>query len=142
MGWTFLSASLKTQLDRIAAVAVKVVLPEGDNIRELEIVDGLYVIESGMVKVTRSAKDIEGVEAELAIPRPGNHFGEISLIDGLTIFGWRYLTANLQSVINEFENSLYTRSHTSIPREFQLAVHTVDVVFDGLTAKTQTLRDT
>ena len=71
------------QLESIAALAVKVAFPAGDIIREFDVADGLYIIESGMAKVTKSAKDIGGVEAVLAILRPGNNFGEISLIDGL-----------------------------------------------------------
>ena len=45
--------------------------------------DGLYIVKSGMAKVTKSSADAAGVEAVLAILRKGNSFGELSLIDGL-----------------------------------------------------------
>ena len=57
-------------------------LVEGPIIKESEPPDGLYVIKSGIVKVTKSAQ-AEGVEATLAILRGGDNFGEMSLIDGL-----------------------------------------------------------
>ena len=60
--------------------------PEGhvirDTNRDTASVDGLYVIKSGMAKVTRPSESWEA-EAVLAILRQGNCFGEIGLIDGL-----------------------------------------------------------
>ena len=49
----------------------------------LDDADGLYIIKSGNVKVTKGAAETSGVEAVLAILKPGNCFGELSLIDGL-----------------------------------------------------------
>ena len=49
----------------------------------LDDADGLYIIKSGNVKVTKGAAETSGVEAVLAILKPGNSFGELSLIDGL-----------------------------------------------------------
>ena len=71
------------QLERLAGLAVEVSLPEGNIITDNDAADGLYIIKSGMAKVTKSAADTAGVEAVLAILREGNSFGEISLIDGL-----------------------------------------------------------
>ena len=71
------------QLERLAGLAVDVSLPEGNIIMDNDTADGLYIIKSGMAKVTKSAADTAGVEAVLAILREGNSFGEISLIDGL-----------------------------------------------------------
>ena len=64
-------------------MAVKVAFPGGDIIKEWDASNGLYILESGMAKVTKSATDLGGIEAVLATLRPGSHFGEISLVDGL-----------------------------------------------------------
>ena len=58
-----------------------VYLLEGDIIQDNGPPGGLYIIESGMAKVTKSAERGEA-EAVLAILKPGSSFGEISLIDG------------------------------------------------------------
>jgi CRP-like cAMP-binding protein len=69
-------------LEPIASKMRLVSLVEGSIIREGDPPDGLYVIKSGTVKVTKSAQ-AEGVEATLAILKGGDNFGEMSLIDGL-----------------------------------------------------------
>ena len=60
--------------------------PEGHVIRDTERdsgpADGLYIIKSGVAKVSRAANGWEA-EAVLAILVKGNCFGEIGLIDGL-----------------------------------------------------------
>ncbi len=60
--------------------------PEGhvvrDTSRDTGPADGLYIIKSGVAKVSRAANAWEA-EAVLAILGPGNCFGEIGLIDGL-----------------------------------------------------------
>ena len=73
----------ENQLERLAGLAVELAFPEGPILQDNDEGDGLYVIKSGMVKVTKKAADTAGVEAVLAILRSGNSFGEISLIDGL-----------------------------------------------------------
>ena len=70
-------------LERLAAQMTQVSFPEGNIIRENDAGDGLYIVKTGMAKVTKSAAETAGVEAVLAILRPGNSFGELSLIDGL-----------------------------------------------------------
>ena len=57
-------------------------LLEGHIIQDTGPPGGLYIIESGMAKVTKAAERGEA-EAVLAILKPGSSFGEISLIDGL-----------------------------------------------------------
>ena len=59
-----------------------VYLLEGHIIQDNDPVDGLYIIESGMAKVTK-ASERGDAEAVLAILQPGSAFGEIGLIDGL-----------------------------------------------------------
>ena len=59
-----------------------VYLLEGHIIQDNGPPGGLYIIESGMAKVTKAAERGEA-EAVLAILKPGSSFGEISLIDGL-----------------------------------------------------------
>ena len=59
-----------------------VYLLEGPIIQDNDPVDGLYIIESGRAKVTKSSLNGE-TEAVLAILGPGSCFGEIGLIDGL-----------------------------------------------------------
>ena len=71
------------QLERLAASAVELSFPEGEIFKDNDVADGMYIIKSGMVKVTKSAADSAGVEAVLAILKLGNSFGELSLIDGL-----------------------------------------------------------
>lgn len=73
------------QLQRLAGQSRTVAFPEGTIIKDRDSADGLYIIKSGMAKVTKSASETSatGVEAVLAILRQGNSFGEISLIDGL-----------------------------------------------------------
>lgn len=73
----------ESQLERLQGLAVEVSFPEGNIIMDNDAADGLYIVKSGMAKVTKSASEASGVEAVLAILRPGNSFGEISLIDGL-----------------------------------------------------------
>ena len=71
------------QLERIVALAVEVSFPEGNIIAENDIADGLYVVKSGMAKVSKPSEETAGMEAVLAILKEGDSFGEISLIDGL-----------------------------------------------------------
>ena len=74
---------LPGQLDRLTASAVELSFPVGDIFKDNDDADGLYIIKSGMVKVTKSAAETSSVEAVLVILKPGNSFGEFSLIDGL-----------------------------------------------------------
>ena len=69
-------------LDRLAIQVRLVSLPEGYIIKEKDPADGLYIIRSGVARVTKSAEE-GGTEAVLALLRQGNSFGEIGLIDGL-----------------------------------------------------------
>lgn len=73
-------------LESLGSQVRLVCLPEGhvirDTVRDTAPVDGLYIIKSGVAKVTRASQSWEA-EAVLAILRPGNCFGEIGLIDGL-----------------------------------------------------------
>ncbi len=71
------------QLERLASMAVKRSIPEGIIIREQGADDGLYILESGVAQVTKSAAGAVGSEPVLATLHQGNCFGEISLIDGL-----------------------------------------------------------
>lgn len=71
------------QLERLAASAVELSFPVGEIFKDNDEADGLYIIKSGNVKVTKGAAETSGVEAVLAILKPGNCFGELSLIDGL-----------------------------------------------------------
>ena len=71
------------QLERLAGSAVELSFPVGEIFSDNDIGDGLYIIKTGMVKVTKSAAETSGVEAVLAILAPGKSFGELSLIDGL-----------------------------------------------------------
>ena len=76
----------KEALERLSSQVRLVCLPEGqvirDTVRDTAPIDGLYIIKSGVAKVTRSSQVWEA-EAVLAILKPGNCFGEIGLIDGL-----------------------------------------------------------
>ena len=69
-------------LEHLATQVRLVDLPEGHIIKDSDPVDGLYIIKTGMAKVTKTADRWEG-EAVLAILRRGNSFGELGLIDGL-----------------------------------------------------------
>ena len=71
------------QLERLAVSAVELSFPIGEIFSDNDDGDGLYIIKTGMVKVTKSAAETSGVEAVLAILAPGKSFGELSLIDGL-----------------------------------------------------------
>jgi len=75
----------KEALERLSSQVRLVCLPEGqvirDTARDTAPVDGLYIIKSGVAKVTRSSQVWEA-EAVLAILKPGNCYGEIGLIDG------------------------------------------------------------
>ena len=71
------------QLERLAVSAVELSFPVGDIFKDNDDADGLYIIKAGMVKVTKKAAETSGMEAVLAILKPGNSFGELSLIDGL-----------------------------------------------------------
>ena len=69
-------------LKALASRMRMVYLLEGHIIKENDPVDGLYIIKSGMAKVTK-ASERGAAEAVLAILQPGNAFGEIGIIDGL-----------------------------------------------------------
>lgn len=73
------------QLERLAVSAVELSFPVGEIFSDNDDGDGdgLYIIKTGMVKVTKSAAETSGVEAVLAILASGKSFGELSLIDGL-----------------------------------------------------------
>jgi len=72
----------KATLDKLASRVRSVSLADGHIFKENEPTDGLYIITSGMVKVTKPAGTGE-VEVDLATLTRGNFFGEIGLIDGL-----------------------------------------------------------
>ena len=72
-----------SQLERLSVSAVELSFPIGEIFSDNDEGDGLYIIKTGMVKVTKSAAETSGVEAVLAILAPGKSFGELSLIDGL-----------------------------------------------------------
>lgn len=67
-------------LQALASRMRMVYLLEGHIIQDNGPPGGLYIIESGMAKVTKTA---DRGEAVLAILQSGSFFGEISLIDGL-----------------------------------------------------------
>ncbi|PKB67315.1 MAG: hypothetical protein BZY81_05010 [SAR202 cluster bacterium Io17-Chloro-G4] len=71
-------------LERLAG-RIRLVTLSGGQVffQEDEPADGLYIIKSGMAKVTKWATESEGVAAVLSILRQGTSFGEIGLIDGL-----------------------------------------------------------
>ena len=73
-------------LERLASQLRLVYLPEGhmirDTHRDTKPADGLYIIKSGVAKVTKPSQTWEA-EAVLAILVKGDCFGEIGLIDGL-----------------------------------------------------------
>lgn len=70
------------ELERLATRLNLLSLPVGPIIKDNDAADGLYIIKVGMAKVIKSSADTAGIEAVLAILRPGNSFGELSLIDG------------------------------------------------------------
>ena len=72
----------KATLERLASRVRSVSLPDGHIFKENEPTDGLYIITSGMVRVTKPAGTGE-LEVDLATLTRGNFFGEIGLIDGL-----------------------------------------------------------
>ena len=73
-------------LVRLASQLRLVYLPEGHMIRntnrDTTSVDGLYIVKSGVAKVTKPSQSWEA-EAVLAILGHGHCFGEIGLLDGL-----------------------------------------------------------
>ena len=72
----------KDGMTRLASRVREVSLPQGHVLKENEPGDGLYIIRSGVVKVTKPASG-QQAEVDLSILRRGNFFGEIGLIDGL-----------------------------------------------------------
>ena len=71
----------RTCLSHLAAKLQLVSFPEGPLVRENDPGDALYVIKSGVAQVTKSST-LHGMEAVLAILKPGDSFGEVALIDG------------------------------------------------------------
>jgi len=71
----------KDTLELLAAQMSLVNPPEGPIIKENDSPDGLYIVKSGMARVTTSAKG-EKAEAVLTILRPGTAFGELGILDG------------------------------------------------------------
>ena len=72
----------KTTLERLASRVSSVSLADGHIFKENEPTDGLYIITSGMVGVTKPAGTGKA-EVDLATLTRGDFFGEIGLIDGL-----------------------------------------------------------
>ena len=71
-------------LERLATQVRLLSFPVGRVIiKDKDAPDGLYIIKSGMAKVTKGAAETAGLEAVLGILRQGNSFGELGLIDGL-----------------------------------------------------------
>ena len=73
----------ESQLERMAKMAAKVSFPKGKVIKASDAPEGVYIVESGIAKVTKSQMDSSCDEAELGILREGSSFGELSTIDGL-----------------------------------------------------------
>ncbi len=73
----------ESQLEQMAKMAGKVSFPKGKIIKESDAPEGVYIVESGIAKVTKSQMDSSCDEAELGILREGSSFGELSTIDGL-----------------------------------------------------------
>jgi len=73
-------------LASLASQVRLIYLPEGhmirNTMRDTTSVDGLYIVKSGVAKVTKPSQSWEA-EAVLAILGQGNCFGEIGLLDGL-----------------------------------------------------------
>ena len=73
-------------LERLASQVRLIYLPEGHMLRNTQRDttpgDGLYIIKSGVVKVTKPSQSWEA-EAVLAILGQAHSFGEIGLLDGL-----------------------------------------------------------
>lgn len=69
-------------LARLASQMQSMSFAHGPIIGENDASDGLYIITSGMVRVTKRS-DASQSEAVLDILRPGDTFGELGLIDGL-----------------------------------------------------------
>ena len=69
-------------LEKLASRIHLVSLAEGHILRENEPADGLYIIKSGIVEVTKPTETGEA-EVQLAMLHQGDFFGEIGLIDGL-----------------------------------------------------------
>jgi len=72
----------KTSLSHLAAKLKLVSLPEGLLVKTGDPGDALYVVKSGTASVTKSAGS-GGMEAVLALLKPGDSFGEVALVDGL-----------------------------------------------------------
>jgi CRP/FNR family cyclic AMP-dependent transcriptional regulator len=72
----------KDTLEKLATRVHLVSLPAGHVLRENEPTDGLYIIKSGMARVSKPAGSGD-MQIDLATLHPGNSFGEIGLIDGL-----------------------------------------------------------
>jgi CRP-like cAMP-binding protein len=71
------------ELEKIARLGVRKKYKKGNIVvLEQEMGAALFVIVSGKVKVVRS--DVDGREVILSIFGPGEFFGEMSLLDGLT----------------------------------------------------------
>ena len=72
----------RKSLEILATRVHLVSLPDGHVLRENDPTDGLYIIKSGMARVTKPAATGK-LQVDLATLRRGNAFGEIGLIDGL-----------------------------------------------------------
>lgn len=70
------------EISIIASRVRRVSLPDGPVMTEGSPPDGLYIIRSGVARVTKQS-DGGSAEAVLALLRQDDSFGEISLIDGL-----------------------------------------------------------
>ncbi|MCH7605522.1 MAG: cyclic nucleotide-binding domain-containing protein [Chloroflexi bacterium] len=69
-------------LVKLASRVYLISLPQGHALKENEPSEGLFIIKSGRVQITKSAGAAEA-HVELANLQQGSVFGEIGLIDGL-----------------------------------------------------------
>lgn len=104
-------------LDQVAALATRRNVPKGTVIfSQGDDVDSLYGVASGQVRISTSSPD--GREIFLNIMEPGDAFGEISVIDGLSRSAGA--TAVEPTVLIVIQREPFLRL---VAKEPQLAIH-------------------
>ncbi|MFC1925193.1 Crp/Fnr family transcriptional regulator [Chloroflexota bacterium] len=73
----------KASLSHIAAKMRLVSFPEGPMVNKGDPGDALYIVKTGLARVTTSGGPGQVEQAVLALLKSGDSFGEISLIDGM-----------------------------------------------------------
>lgn len=107
-----------THLERVAGALDRVEVPSGTAIvRQGEVGESLYIVVRGTARVIRDGQWVD-------VSRPGEHFGEIALLDGTPRNA--DVIAEVDMVVYELDRDSFVRAVTGHPRALQRTRRLID----------------